>query len=532
MSSNRRAFLQHLGYGVAGFTLISTFSGCRSTGRSITQRLPRSSPEAQGVSSPGVLAFLAALAKSKHEFHSFMMVRHGQVVAEGWWTPYQPDLTHTLYSMSKSFTSTSVGLAVAEGRLKVSDRVVSFFPEELPATVSDHLAALRVKDLLTMSVGHAKDPTRTLTEEVNWVKAFLALPIANPPGSVFLYNSLATYMQSAIVQKVTGQPILEYLKPRLFEPLGIEGVTWEMCPRGINTGGWGLNIQTEGLAKFGQLHLQQGVWQGRQILPAQWVEEATTFKIQQPVIANPSRPKEQNDWQQGYCYQFWRCQHNAFRGDGAYGQFTIVMPEQDAVIAITSESPNMQGELDLVWEHLLPAMKNQALPPDPASATQLRQTLASLVLQPPHGQPVPPIASDISGKTFQIEPNDLPARSVTFNFQLGACRFTLQNDQGDYSIVCGLENWVQGETDMPGTPPKLIATGHLKGKTKYKVAAAGAWKDANTFVMIWRYNETPHHDQVTCRFEGDKVKVEFLNSIAKMSAKPTDKRPVLQGKLA
>ena len=257
-------------------------------------KLPRSTPEAQGVSSAGILAFLDAVQHSKHELHSFMLVRHGRVVAEGWWSPYGPEFNHTLYSLSKSFTSTAVGFAVAEGKLRVDDRVVSFFPNDLPEHVSDNLAALRVKDLLTMSVGNAKEPTLAMVEQENWVKAFLAWPIANPPGTQFLYNSAATYMLSAIVQQVTGQKILDYLQPRLFEPLGIQGATWETCPRGINVGGWGLSIQTEGLAKFGQLYLQKGVWQGRQLLPAQWVEEATTFKIQQPAArqAEPAQRPE------------------------------------------------------------------------------------------------------------------------------------------------------------------------------------------------------------------------------------------------
>ena len=172
----------------------------------------------------------------------------------------------------------------------------------------------------------------------------------------------------------------------MFEPLGIEGTTWETCPRGINVGGWGLSLPTEGLAKFGQLYLQQGIWKGRAVLPARWVEEATTFKIQQPVPAKPSRPNERNDWLQGYGYQFWRCQHNAFRGDGAFGQFTIVMPEQDAVIAITSECGNMQGQLDLVWQHLLPAMQERPLPENRPSQAQLQQRLGSLALSMPKGQ--------------------------------------------------------------------------------------------------------------------------------------------------
>jgi len=194
-------------------------------------------------------------------------------------------LNHMLYSLSKSFTSTAIGFAVTEGKLTVNDTVISFFPDQLPDQVSENLAALRVKDLLTMSVGHAEDTTPLMTKQENWVKAFLALPIQNRPGSTFLYNSGATYMQSAIVQKVSGQKVINYLQPRLFRPLGLEGMTWETCPRGINTGGWGLSIQTDALAKFGQFYLQKGTWNGRNILPAAWIEEATTFKIQQPAAS-------------------------------------------------------------------------------------------------------------------------------------------------------------------------------------------------------------------------------------------------------
>jgi len=250
-----------------------------------SRSLPRSTPERQGISSADILDFVATADRQIDTMNSFMLVRHGYVVAEGWWGPYDRDTPHILYSLSKSFTSTAVGFAVTEGRLKVDDKVVHFFPDDLPETVSDHLAALRVRDLLTMSVGHTKDSTPLIRKEDNWARAFLALPIENQPGSTFLYNSGATYMLSAIVQKLTGQKLIDYLGPRLFEPLDIQRMTWETCPRGINTGGWGLSVQTECLAKFGQFYLQKGVWNGRQILPQAWIDEATTFKIQQPAAA-------------------------------------------------------------------------------------------------------------------------------------------------------------------------------------------------------------------------------------------------------
>lgn len=533
MTLDRRAFLKQVGVGAAGVGLLSFVPGCRTAPQTTgSGKLPRSTPEAEGVSSAGILAFLEAVQHSKHELHGFMLARHGRVVAEGWWSPYGPQLNHTLYSLSKSFTSTAVGFAVAEGKLRVGDGVVPFFPKDLPEKVGDHLAALRVKDLLTMSVGHDRDPTRSMVEQQNWIKAFLGWPIPDLPGTRFLYNSGATYMLSAIVQGVTGQKILDFLQPRLFEPLGIQGAAWETCPRGINVGGWGLSVQTEALAKLGQLYLQKGVWQGRQILPAEWVEEATTFKIQQPAPAKPNRPNDQNDWLQGYCYQFWRCRHHAFRGDGAFGQFMVVMPEQEAVMAITAETSDLQGELDLVWEHLLPAMKEEPLPRDRHSEARLRQALSSLVLTPPEGEASSPLAGRVSGKVFKLDSNEMSMQRASFAFGRDGCLFTLTDSQAEYPIACGIGRWRCGETTLPGTPPRLVSGGAPPRGTKSKVAASGAWVDQGTLQMMLRYYETPHHDTVTCRFEDGKVQIAFMTSIAQMSPTPKDKRPVLHGRVA
>ncbi len=531
MPHDRRQFIQRLGYAAAGVGLLPFLPGC-ATNHSASGRhsLPRSSPEAQGVSSGSILDFLDAVKQSTHELHSLMVVRHGNVVAEGWWSPYGPQYKHSMYSMSKSFTSTAVGFAVTEGRLKVSDKVISFFPNDLPESPSENLKNLRVKDLLTMSVGSAKDTTSSLTSADNWVRTFLALPIVNPPGTTFLYNSGATYMLSAIVQQVTGQRVIDYLRPRLFEPLGVEGMTWETCPRGINTGGWGLSIKTEGLARFGQTYLQKGMWQGREVIPAAWVQEATTFKIQQPSPARPQRPNNENDWLQGYGYQFWRCRNNAFRGDGAFGQYTIVMPEKDAVIAITGETSNMQGELDLVWKHLLPAMKDRPLPGDSALKTQLQTRLAGLTLAPASGNQTASKAAEISGRTFKLDSNNLGIDSISFRFENGGCAVDAQSTQGRHAIVCGSGKWQRAETTFPGTPPRLLAGGAPPKATKVRIAASGAWKSNDAYAMLWRYYETPHHDEVSCTFSGDRVKIEFLNSIAKLRS-TKDSRPPLEGKL-
>ncbi len=524
MNFPRRTFLRQIGLGIGTLGFVSSWPSSLGAELATGRKFLRGNPESQGVRSEGILDFLRALSQTKHEFHSFVLARHGQVIAEAWWSPYRPDLNHMLYSLSKSFTSTAIGLARSEGKLSIDQPVISFFADETPAEISENLRNLKIKHLLSMSVGHAQDSTPLITKEDNWVKTFLALPIPNEPGTQFLYNSGATYMLSAIVQKVSGQRVIDYLKPRLFERLGIKGMTWETCPHGINTGGWGLSVQTEALAKFGRLYLDHGAWNGNQLLAADWVAEATSFKIQQPG-KDLEKLKRESDWHQGYCYQFWRCRHNGFRGDGAFGQFTLVLPEQDAVIAITSESQDMQGELNLVWDHLLPAMQSEALPANKAAAEELHRTIGNLALLPPKGQPTCPTADSLSGKNFAVANNDAGVQSVAFRFNRHGCLFTLTDREGSYPIRCGLEKWALGETTMPGTPPRLTRK-PIPGK--FKIAASGTWKDAQTFEMTWRFIETPHHDTVSCRFEGNEVKVGFLHSLKALSPE----RPSLTGKLA
>ncbi|MBC7808885.1 MAG: serine hydrolase, partial [Akkermansiaceae bacterium] len=296
--------------------------------------LSRSTPEAQGIASSAIGAFLDAVVRDGQELHSVMILRRGAVVAEGWWSPYGPEHPHMLYSLSKSFTATAAGLAIAEGKLSLDDRVVSFFPDDVPSEISANLAAMRVRDLLSMSSGHNEEPPIRHNPTENWARAFLAHPVTHEPGTHFVYSSSATYMISAIVQKTTGQDLLEYLGPRLFAPLGIVDPTWERCPRGIPVGGWGLSIRTEDIAAFGELYRNDGVWNGERLLPAGWVATATAKHV-----SNGNDPG--NDWNQGYGFQFWRCRHGAYRGDGAFGQYCVVLPEQEAVVAITSRVNDM-----------------------------------------------------------------------------------------------------------------------------------------------------------------------------------------------
>ena len=529
MTLNRRDFLRQLGFGTAGLTLATTLPASAWAVPAKSGKLPRSLPEKQGVAPGGLLDFVNAVESKKLNVHSLMVVRHGQVVAEGWWNPYAPDLKHTLYSLSKSFTSTAVGMAVADKKLTVEDKVVSFFPDDRPQTVSANLAAMRVKDLLTMNTGHTKDTTPALREgtDANWVKSFLAQPVDHEPGTLFTYNSGATYMLSAIVQKLTGQTVLDYLKPRLFGPLGIEDMDWETSPQGINTGGWGLRLKTEDIAKFGQLYLQKGVWNGKRLLSKTWVEEATRREV--PSGGGGNRKAEDNDWQQGYGYQFWRCRHNAYRGDGAFGQYCIVLPNEDAVIAITSETADMGAVLDAVWNHILPALTGTGLPAAGISQAALKQKLNTLALIPPVLESSSPMVDKISGKSFALADSSLHAKTVSLTFGKDGCVFAVQDADGTHQLTCGINRWATGNTTFSVVPLMLTPT-VVPGGPVRKVAGFGTWQNEKTFVMTWRFIETAHYETVTCRFENNGIQVDFQKSLTKING-AKDTRPVLEGKM-
>jgi CubicO group peptidase (beta-lactamase class C family) len=236
---------------------------------------------------------------------------------------------------------------------------------------------MKVRDLLTMTCGHDAEAKRV--NGAPSVKAFLAQPVPHEPGTHFLYNTMGSYTLSAIVTKATGQTSLEFLKPRLFEPLGIENPEWPSSPEGNSLGGYGLKLCTEDIAKFGQLYLQKGKWNGKQLIPEKWIEQATSKQVSND---QEGHSKIGIDWVQGYGFQFWRCTHNAFRGDGANGQLCIVIPEKDAVMAITADTGNFQGEMNAIWDKLYPAFQSEALPENTAGVEKLKEAVAKLEAHP------------------------------------------------------------------------------------------------------------------------------------------------------
>lgn len=459
----------------------------------MSQPLPRSAPEPLGIDPAAVTRFIGAIEASGLEMHSLMLLRHGSVAAEGWWQPYTADKPHMLFSLSKSFTSTAVGFAVAEGLLSVDDPVLRFFPEA-PEKPGRYWPEMRVRHLLSMSTGHARDTTGFMRRrrDGDWVRAFLSRPLRYRPGTHFLYNTGATYMLSVIISRVSGQKLVDYLTPRLFAPLGIEGAAWEECPRGYNTGGFGLSLRTEDIARFGQFLLQRGMWLGRQLLPAAWVDDATRKHVENGTADGTS------DWGMGYGYQFWRCIPGCYRGDGAFGQYCIVVPQLDVVLAITSGLNDMQAVLRRVWDILLPAI-GEPLPDDPAARAEMEQRLAGLHYAPPALRASSPLAAAVSSRPWKLDRNREHRRTTTlrFNDADGTCeqlsRYGGRQRGKVTGAVYGLNRWVESTVETP--------------QGQMNIAAAYGWEDDTTLVLTTRYLHTPFTVTERFSFTDDTVEI-------------------------
>jgi CubicO group peptidase (beta-lactamase class C family) len=534
--SIRRAFLKQLGLNTAGLLLLPGLGsaaapgsadapgsfGTRGLAAPGSGPLPRSTPEQQGIPSAAIRGFLAAIAASGQEFHSIMIIRHGHVVAEGWWSPFAAQQHQQLYSLSKSFTGTAIGMAADEKLLKPDDPVVSFFPKYQPSSISSNLAALKVRHLLSMSVGQEKDSILTLErtpEGTTWEETFLALPIVYEPGTRFLYNSGASYMLSSIVKQVTGHSVHEYLKPRLYDPLGITGATWTENAEGVNMGASNLRIRTEDIGKLGQLYLQQGKWNGRQLISREWVALATKKEI--------DTGKNDSSWGYGYGYQFWMNPPGGFRADGAYGQYSMVFPAKDTVVVITSESADKETTMHTVWDHVYPALTdNRTLPANTAESARLREDLSALVLPPPSFNPQSPISTSLSGKTFLLDKNQFNARSVSFRFAADTVIFTLTEEgKPDIVITCGINKWILKGNRKPSAH-SLFSLRRIDFDSP--VAASAGWKDEHTLVLTFRFVEAIHGDTLTCLFDQDRLRIQFMFSGARMDKRPDD-RPDLTG---
>ena len=296
-----------------------------------------------------------------NELHGLMVVKDGKVIYEKYDTGHDADELHVLWSASKTFTATAIGFAQQDGLLSVDDCILDYLEEEAPENPSEWLRSITIEDLLVMSSGFdsSSGSTRGRTHkgaEFDWAIDALASPIIFEPGTMFRYNSMDSYLLSVIVSKVTGLKMDEYLEQKLFKPLGIDRYEWKKSPQGYPAGGWGLYLNLESMAKMGQFFLNKGTWNGKRLLDESWFDEAMSVQIkpwQGRMTAEEAEARYKYDeWQQGYGYQMWACTHGAYRLDGAWGQYVIIVPEKNLVVACQAHNPDGNRFIQSVWNNI------------------------------------------------------------------------------------------------------------------------------------------------------------------------------------
>lgn len=425
-------------------------------------RLQRATPESQGVPAEAVLHTISHILNFKDaEVHSVMVLRHGKVIGEVYPAPFGPQYAHTLYSCSKTYTAMAVGMAVSENRLRVTDRVAPYFLEELPPSITPQLADMTVEDLLTMRSGIKAQYTTLRGECSNWVQAFLGKTV-NGVGEKFQYDSMDTYLLSAIIQKTTGQTLLRYLQARLFSPMGITSPQWELSPEGYNTGGWGLYVTPEVMAMTGQLLLDRGRWGARQLIDSTWVSQMMTVR------ANSN-----------YGYQMWLGDDGeSFFAKGALGQYIIVAPRQDMVVVVTQcFEGDDKKQRSAIYDTLLPSVSPVPLPVDEGANKKMRAALSKAALPIVKGKKASAHAKALDGKRYSLSSNRLGFKTMSFVFEGDSLSLLLTTDRDDavHTLRFGAERWC---TNAVGSRPpySISAVGSQNGITgPFYSAGCYAW---------------------------------------------------------
>lgn len=510
--------------------------------RSITDRkeetqldylLQRTTPWEVGIDSGKLTKLYEFLAKPEMGLHSFMVVRHGKVASEAWWAPYAPEKPHTLFSSSKTFTGLAVGFAVQDGLLSLNDRVVDFFPERLPAKTCENMEKMRVRHLLTMTTGFAKDPhdfpwprpddvlatgphcchMGIDQPQIDWIRNFFDHYVAYEPGTSFAYCTHASYMLSAVVQKVVGKTVSEYLNEKLFRPLGIGTPFWQSSPDGCSVGGWGLMLTTEQLATVGQWMLNGGNWNGEQLLSQAWIKDATSVHITMEHLDEPGIA--------GYGYQIWIDQRQgAYYFRGAFGQICIVIPGKNMVIAYTggSSAQARQEALEQIWNLLIEPAGDVL--PAPENSLALERLTGSLCIRPAFGAPSweTKQAALWNKKHYIFGDNRLNFTDLSLEFACrpGQCDYlTLGLNGRQFTVPVGYNTWLRGKTCVPTEQTDTDVSIIFEN-----VSCSGAWNGDHYHIRLC-FDETSYINELDITFRQGGVQLHHTRNCSFFAASNT-----------
>jgi hypothetical protein len=446
--------------------------------------LERVNPAGVGLSGNAILNYIEKLQASGTEMHAIMIARHGKICAEGWWKPYSPGLIHGLQSLTKSYVSTAIGILVLEGHALLDEKIVDILPEYMPENKSENLKSLTIHDLLCMGAGNKSMQDRTSR---NWLNDFFASDFPYTPGSHFYYSGVVTSVLGAVIRKKTSVGLMDYLKSHLFYKIGIEAnrLKWIEHPNGMEYGGGGLFATTEDNLRLGQLYLNGGVWQGQHILSDAWIKAATSKQIN----------NDQNflaDKRMGYGYQMWMCQPSGvYRFVGAKGQFVIVVPNLDMVIAINqmaSEESLEQETLDITWQYLTEAQGSDS------GDSRLAAMMPSLSLPRAECGNIPQQDRFTKDQTFKFKRNDVSL--FPGDYQILSHKAPKSVEQISFSekrgeiiaeIVCNNRSY-NLRISLDGVD--RLSMLHVADDLPEMVYASGVWTNEDTLKITLRFLET------------------------------------------
>lgn len=432
--------------------------------------LPITTPEAVGIPSAAIHDFLNHLESKRLCMHSFLVIRHGQIAAEGYWHPFHADRKHRMYSCTKSFVSVAIGLLEGEGRLSLDDKVADFFPDKLPTEgVHPYIGAATIRDLLMMASPHERTTYKRMQDD-DWVRTFFRVPPSHHPGAIFAYDTSATLTLTAIVEQLSGMSLLDYMRPRVLDPIGFSKDAYCLkTPLGVSQGGSALICTTRDLAKFALLCMNLGKDQGNQLIPESFMRAATARQID---TTNQNNAYIED--QQGYGYQFWRCRNNGFALRGMGGQLAICLPDEELLLVTTADlQPNPDGQqviFDALWETIHSRMSFASLEPDAEAVNSLKQRTANLSILLPEGKPSSPLTAKVNGSVYQMDPNPMKIKqwSVQLNGDTGTLQF--DNHIGTHTLQFGFGAAVAQPFPM----------------YDYDSVSAAAWVDSET-LLIYSY---------------------------------------------
>lgn len=455
------------------------------------------SPEEVGISSDHIIKFIKSLEYSQIPMHSMLIIRYGKLIAETYYAPYKKDTLHRMFSVTKSFTSLAIGLLAEEGKLSLEDKIVKYFPEMLPKEgVHPYTAEMTIKDMLKMSSAH-ENTTYKLNLEKDWVKSFFTVKPSHHPGSIFSYDTSSSHTLAALVEKLSGMKLLDYLRSKCLDELEFSKDSYIIPdPEGVSMGGSGLMATSRDLAKVAWTVMHNGVFEQKQLFPESYIKEAIKKQIDTSVKGGSTEEK------QGYGYQFWRIRNDGFAFFGMGGQLAICLPKEDLLVITTADTQGLGGGVqtiyDTFWREIYNHISDKSLNENKEGYQALKAVLKECHIKEVEGQLTNPLVNVINRKSYHFDENPMKLKSIKIEWRENSGVFFYENHKGKQELAFGLGRQI--ESTFPHYNMNCVTS--------------GAWIEERTFLIKSHIiDECIGSVQVQLSFKNDKEIVVYMKKV-------------------